>query len=168
MKDVFVIGLDPSAAKTQQSDAAIGVATYKNGVLVDTGELIPDPPYFTRVRNWLRDKYRRITIENGDCEIWLGVETVFLGPNPNIFLGLIQCQSHAVAATLDAGHGVKFVTPLRSFQAATGMSKYRGKGLRKIDIQDALTRSYPQLEGKSEHEFDAAAIAEAVIQDLQK
>jgi len=158
----FVLGIDPSASKNTES-ACIGWALFKDGVFVSTGELTPDPPYFTRVRNWTRNKFKTITIEDPEANIIVGVESVYLGINPNVFLGLIQCQSHICAVTLDASHSFRFVSPLESFQAATGYKSYRGKGTRKNDIRSAVIPRYSLSEEISEHEIDAIAISEAIL-----
>lgn len=164
----WVIGVDPSASKNTDS-AAIGWATFKDGKLIATGELTPDPPYFSRVRQWLKNKFIVIQNEHDSRpSITVAVETAYLGANPSIFMGLIQCQSHLCAITLEWGFSFRYISPLMSFQAATGMKKYRGKGTRKEDIQTALLQKYPSLSGVSGHEFDAAAIAEAIILGQQK
>ncbi len=100
--------------------------------------------------------------------ITVGVENAYLGKNPNVFLGLIQCQSHLCAVTLDAGHTFRFVSPMDSFKASTGLKQYplneEGKrsGTRKPAIQAALHSKHNITDELSEHIYDALAIAEAV------
>lgn len=159
---IWVLGVDPSASKNTES-ACIGWALFRDGQFVSTGELTPDPPFFTRVRQWTRNKFKVIQTEDENPEITVGVETVYLGVNPNVFLGLIQCQSHICAVTLDAGYSFRFVSPLESFQAATGYRSYRGKGTRKNDIRAAVIPRYSLSDETSEHEIDAVAIAEAIL-----
>jgi Holliday junction resolvasome RuvABC endonuclease subunit len=111
-----------------------------------------------------------IIVADQHAEIVVGVETAYLGQNPNVFLGLIQCQSNLGAATLDAGHTFKYITPMDSFRAATGLTQYplneKGSrsGTRKPAIQKALREKYDLGPETSEHIFDALAIAEAVKQ----
>jgi Holliday junction resolvasome RuvABC endonuclease subunit len=169
----WIIGIDPSASKVS-TESCIGWSLLKFGELNDYGELIPDPPYFTRSRNWLRNKFKMIHVHDPSPVIHVGVETVYLGTNPNVFLGLIQCQSHLCAVTLDAGHTFHFVTPMSSFRAATGLTQYplnaKGKrsGTRKPTIQAALKLKYGFDEEISEHIYDSIAIALAVYEDQKR
>lgn len=135
---------------------------------MEVGELTPDPPYFTRVRNWTRNKFKVVQAKDFQPQIIVGVETVYLGTNPSVFQGLIQCQSHICAAVLDAGHLFRFINPMDSFKASTGLQQYplnksgKRSGTRKPAIQAAVKQRY-QLEDPTEHICDAIAIAEALI-----
>lgn len=165
----WIIGVDPSASKATVENT-IGWVVLRDDVLYEAGELEPDAPFFTRARVWLRNKFKMIAAADQYAEIIVGVETAYLGQNPNVFLGLIQCQSHLCAATLDAAHTFRYITPMDSFKAATGLTQYplndKGtrSGTRKLAIQNSLRSKYDLPDDTSEHVFDALAIAEAVKQ----
>lgn len=166
----WIIGVDPSASRASVKNC-IGWAVMKDGALYETGELEPDAPFFTRTRLWLRNKFKIIFSEDSAPDITVAVESAYLGKNPNVFLGLIQCQAHLCAATLDAGHSFKYISPLDSFRASTGLTQYplneRGRrdGTRKPAIQAALQRKYKFTPDQdvSEHIYDALAICEATM-----
>ena len=166
----WVIAIDPSSARTNLSDAAIGWCVFRDGELVSHGELTPDPDTgFTRVRNWLRGKFKVIHTQDSAPKITVASETAFLGPNAAIFLGLIRVKAHLESVTLDAGHSWREISPQQSFRAATGLTQYpkndKGtrKGTRKASIQSSLQEKY-HWGDVSEHEADSAAIGLAVIQ----
>lgn len=165
----WIIGVDPSASKATVENT-IGWAVLKGDILYEVGEVEPDAPFFTRSRVWLRNKFKMIAVSDPYADITVGVETAYLGQNPNVFLGLIQCQSHLCAATLDAGQTFRYISPMDSFKAATGLTQYplndKGtrSGTRKPAIQEALKAKYDLPDDTSEHIFDAIAIAEAVKQ----
>ncbi len=165
----WVIGVDPSASRVTVENT-IGWAIFRDDLLYEVGELEPDAPFFTRARMWLRNKFKMIAATDQYADITVGVETAYLGGNPNVFLGLIQCQSHLCAATLDAAHTFRFISPMDSFKAATGLTQYplnaKGtrSGTRKLAIQEALRAQHHLPEDTSEHIYDAIAIAEAVKQ----
>jgi hypothetical protein len=169
----WIIGIDPSASKATVANA-IGWAVLCDGALMQSGELEPDAPYFTRARNWLRTKFKMIYQHDNDPEIFVAVETAYLGQNPNVFLGMIQCQSHLCAATLDSGHIFRHISPMESFKASTGLKQYplndKGKrsGTRKPAIKQALMVKYNLPEDTSEHVFDALAICEAVLAEQKR
>lgn len=171
----WIIGVDPSASKSSIKNF-IGWAVMKDGELHDFGDLEPDAPYFTRIRMWLRNKFKIIFSQDSAPSIIVAVESAYLGKNPSVFLGLVQCQAHLCAVALDSGHTFRYITPLDSFRASTGLAQYplneRGKrdGTRKPAIQAAIGRRYrftPDQE-ISEHVYDAIAICEAVIMQQKR
>lgn len=165
----WIIGVDPSASYATVENT-IGWAILRDDVLYEVGELEPDAPFFTRSRLWLRNKFKMIATQDQFAEIIVGVETAYLGANAKVFLGLIQCQSHLCAATLDAAHTFRFVNPFDSFRASTGLTQYplnkqgSRSGTRKPAIQKALREKYRLPDDTSEHIYDAISIAEAVKQ----
>lgn len=164
----WVIGVDPSGSKNKKGDFAnvMGFAVMKDGQLSETGEVIPDPMEgFTRVRRWIRDKTKMICVRDESPKIVIACESAWYGKNVAVFAGLIRVKAHIESAVLDLGYSYREVSPLRSFQASTGYSKYNGTGTRKSDIRKAVLPRYGLSEDTSEHEVDAIAICEAILKE---
>lgn len=173
----WVLGIDPSGSKNTKGDYAnlIGWALFCNGELKGTGELIPDPlTGFSRVRRWLRNKIRTIHISDPDPEITIACESAYYKINVAVFAGLIRVKAHIESVALDSACFYKEISPLVSFQAATGLTQYplntRGKrdGTRKPAIKAAEIQRYGLPEDVCDHITDALAIAEAIIQRANK
>lgn len=174
----WVLGIDPSSSHNTEANC-IGWALFCDGELINHGELEPDPDEgFTRVRKFIRNRVKSILVNDVDPTITVGVESTFLGSNPNIFYGLIRVQSHIEATVLDLGYSFTIVSPVQSFQAATGLKQYPLKdakdpksgrsGTRKPAIQAALKERFDFDDEVSEHVHDACAIALAVIHRNEK
>jgi len=170
----WVLAIDPSSSVNSVKNC-IGFCVMRDGNLEETGEIIPDPLMgFTRVRRWVRDKIKMIRVKDSDPEIIVACESAYYKLNAAVFMGLIRVKAHIEAAVLDQGCVYREVSPLTSFQAATGLKQYplneRGKrdGTRKPAIQSAVKARYNLPEDTSEHICDGISIAEAIIQKKQK
>jgi len=169
-----IISIDPSASKNVRGDSKseIGWAHFVDGELYEVGELDPDPEMgFTRLRNWLRNKIRMARVRDDSPDIWIACETAFLGPNANIFLGLVRAKAHIEAVALDAQCHYREIAPKTSFHASTGLTQYplnaagKRSGTRKGAIRDAVLPRYGLPDDTTEHVVDAISIAEAILKE---
>lgn len=172
----WIIGCDPSSSKNKNGDFAnlIGFAVFCDEKLMEIGEIIPDPlTGFTRVRRWIRDKIRMIHVRDESPQIIVACESAYYGKNVAVFAGLIRMKAHVESAVLDLGHSYREISPLRSFQASTGLSQYPLKNpkdpksgrsnTRKPAIQNAVKARYNLPDDTSEHCCDSIAICEAIL-----
>jgi len=169
----WVIGVDPSSSIKSVSNA-IGWVIFKDGELESFGELAPDPlEGFYRVRQWLKNRFKMISVRDPKPEVTVAVESVFLGQNPNVFYNLTRVKAFIEVITLENAHSYREVSALQSFQAITGLKQYPLKNpddpdsgrskTRKPAIQSAVKEKYPVLSDEGEHISDACAIAVSII-----